>query len=138
RSPRHPDNTDEPGLNESRTRRATVDGPFAGSLRGSLRPRPARYTSPVAETGIAPTIKLSTSVADLPGVGKRRAAALRRLDIATVSDLLRHLPMRYEFEAAEGSIAQLPRDGIGSARGMIVAAQWVPAPGAYARGRKGR
>lgn len=83
-------------------------------------------------------LRLSTRVDALPGVGKSRAAALRRLDITNVSELLRHLPMRYEHEAAEGTIAQLPKDGIGSARGTIVSCQWVPAPGAYVRGRKGR
>ena len=83
-------------------------------------------------------LRLASSVADLPGVGKRRAAALRRLDIVTIGDLLRHLPVRYDHESAEGAIAMLPKEGIGSARGTIVAAQWVPAPGTYARGRKGQ
>lgn len=76
-------------------------------------------------------------VDDLPGIGKRKAAALRRLDIFSVTDLLRHYPMRYEKEAAEGSIADLPTDGktVGSARGEVVACRWVAPPG---RGRKGR
>jgi ATP-dependent DNA helicase RecG len=83
-------------------------------------------------------IKLQTPVEDLPGVSKRRAAALHRLDIHSVSDLLRHLPMRYEHEAAEGGIADLVSESVGAARGVIVAAHWTPAPGGYVRGRKGR
>lgn len=76
-------------------------------------------------------------VADLPGIGKRKAQALRRLDIFSVTDLLRHYPMRYEKEAAEGSIADLPTDGktVGSARGQVVACRWV-SPQGY--GKKGR
>lgn len=76
-------------------------------------------------------------VDDLPGIGKGRAAALRRLDIHSVTDLLRHTPMRYEKEAAEGIIADLPTDGktVGSARGQVVASRWV-APTGY--GKKGR
>ncbi|MBB6431223.1 ATP-dependent DNA helicase RecG [Algisphaera agarilytica] len=81
--------------------------------------------------------RLSMRVDDLPGIGKGRAAALRRLDIYTVTDLLRHTPMRYEKEAAEGIIADLPTDGktVGSARGQVVACRWVPSMG---YGKKGR
>lgn len=76
-------------------------------------------------------------VTDLPGIGKARARALGRLDIVSVTDLLRHYPMRYEKEAAEGAIADLPTDGktVGSARGEVVACRWA-APTGY--GKKGR
>ncbi|QDU33993.1 hypothetical protein KS4_20530 [Poriferisphaera corsica] len=44
---------------------------------------------------------MSTPVAKLPGVGPKRANAfIQRLDVHTASDLPRHLPMRYEYEAA--------------------------------------
>ncbi|MEO1237831.1 MAG: DEAD/DEAH box helicase, partial [Planctomycetota bacterium] len=81
--------------------------------------------------------RLSMPVADLPGVGKARAASLRRLDIHSVTDLLRHTPMRYEREAAEGGIDALPTDGktVGTARGEVAACRWVPAMG---YGKKGR
>ena len=72
----------------------------------------------------------STPVKQLPGIGSKRAAALARLDIHTVGDLLRHLPMRYERHFAEGNIGDLPAPGnIGSARGTIVATRWVPSMG---------
>lgn len=82
-------------------------------------------------------IRLSTRVEELPGIAKRRAQALQRMDIRTVTDLLRHYPNRYEKEAAEGDIDDLPTDGktVGSARGMILTARWVPAMG---YGKKGR
>jgi len=80
-------------------------------------------------------IRLATPVAELPGVGVRRAQALARLDIHQVSHLLRHYPMRYEQEAAESSIKRLEIGGIGSTRGTIERCRWVPMQG---RGRKGR
>ena len=81
--------------------------------------------------------RLAMRVADLPGIGKRRAEALAKLGVLSVTDLLRHAPMRYEKEAAEGSIDDLPVDGktVGSARGEVKACRWV-APKGY--GRKGR
>ncbi len=86
-------------------------------------------------------IRLGSNVQDLPGVGKNRARLFGRLDIHTVSDLLRHLPMRYEYQAQEGSIGQLQAGTIGTARGIIQSAQWTPgsyAPGSYGRKAKGR
>ncbi len=80
-------------------------------------------------------LRLSSPVTAIPGVGKRRARLLGRLEIHTINDLIRHLPMRYEHEAAEDSIAYLPAETNTSARGWIAAARWVPAMG---RGKKGR
>ncbi len=54
----------------------------------------------------AASVRLTTAIADLPGVGSRRADALRRLDIRCVADLIRHMPMRYEHELEEQSIDQ--------------------------------
>ncbi len=82
----------------------------------------------------AQPIRLSSKVSDLHGVGKNRARLFARLEILTVSDLIRHLPMRYEHEAEEGLVGQLQPGTIGTARGVIQSAQWTP--GQY--GRKGR
>ncbi len=82
-----------------------------------------------------PPIRLGSKVVDLPGIGKQRARLFARLDIHTVSDLLRHQPMRYEQQASEGCIDQLQFDSIGTARGMIQSARWV-APQGF--GKKGR
>ncbi len=81
-------------------------------------------------------LRLATEVAELPGVGPTRVKALARLGIVTVTDLLRHYPLRYEKEAAEGSIDELPTDGktVGACRGEIAASRWVG--GQY--GKKGR
>lgn len=70
-------------------------------------------------------LTLSTPVNQLPGIGKARAASLTKMGIETASDLLRHLPSRYEFLAGETSIDQLKADTIGTARGIVAAKRWV-------------
>ncbi|QDU33991.1 ATP-dependent DNA helicase RecG [Poriferisphaera corsica] len=78
---------------------------------------------------------MSTPIAKLPGVGPKRANTLiQRLDIRTTSDLLRHLPMRYEYEAAEDQIENISQDAIATARGQVAELRWVP--GRF--GKKGR
>ena len=43
----------------------------------------------------------------VPGVGPRLAAVLGRMEITTVGGLLDHIPMRYEHEHAESTIAEV-------------------------------
>lgn len=87
----------------------------------------------------ANTIRPGYPVVKLPGVTKARAAKFARLEVATVGDLLRYLPVRYEDEAAETGIDDLPQGQVGSARGEIVAARWVASGGGgRSWGRKGR
>ncbi|MEM9414171.1 MAG: ATP-dependent DNA helicase RecG [Planctomycetota bacterium] len=76
-------------------------------------------------------------ITTLPGVGPARAAALARLGIHSLADLIRHRPTRYEKLGAEGRIADLPvmEDVVATARGTLSAVRWVPAQG---RGKKGR
>ncbi len=80
-------------------------------------------------------LRLATPITDVPGVGPTRAKRLARLEITQVSHLIRHLPMRYEQEQAESTIAQLAVGQIGSVRGTIDYCGWVSMHG---RGRKGR
>jgi ATP-dependent DNA helicase RecG len=53
------------------------------------------------------TFTLITPVEDLTGVHKRSAPGLRRLGIRCLADLILHLPMRYEDELCEATIAEL-------------------------------
>ena len=76
-----------------------------------------------------PVISLSTAVSDLEGVGSRHARRYATLGIDKVINLIRHMPTRYEQELDESKIRQLPRQGIGSARGMLITARWVPRVG---------
>ncbi|HEX7010507.1 MAG TPA: ATP-dependent DNA helicase RecG [Phycisphaeraceae bacterium] len=80
-------------------------------------------------------LRLASPVTELPGVGAQRARLLKRLGIQTLSDLIRHLPMRYQYESAEDAIGRLQVGLVGSARGMVAASRWVTPLG---RGRRGR
>jgi len=82
-----------------------------------------------------PAIRLASLLTELPGVGKSRARLFARLDIHTLSDLLRHLPTRYEHQSQEGGISLLQPGDIGTARGVVLNARWVASMGF---GKKGR
>lgn len=69
----------------------------------------------------APSLDLRAPIDAVPGVGPRRAAAFHALHITTVADLVRHLPMRHEFEAAESRIADTPVGVVASVRGEVSA-----------------
>jgi ATP-dependent DNA helicase RecG len=80
-------------------------------------------------------LRLSSKIGEIPGQGKKRVELFGRLEIYTVGDLIRHLPMRYEFEAAEGPIAELTLETIGSTRGTVVASRVAPGPGGPRKAR---
>ncbi len=88
----------------------------------------------MAEAAETHSLRLATPVRQLPGVGEKRAAELRRLGIETINDLIRHLPMRYERHQAEGGIDDLTVNTLGSVRGWVARCRWV---GGGSRG-KGR
>jgi ATP-dependent DNA helicase RecG len=54
-------------------------------------------------------LRLASDIADVPGVGARSRVAFARLGIATVGDLLKHLPLRYETHKAATSIGETDR-----------------------------
>ncbi len=64
----------------------------------------------------APTITLTTAIADVPGVKPAQVEGFLRLGVRCVADLLRHLPLRYEHEWAEETIEAVNRR-LGSAHG---------------------
>jgi ATP-dependent DNA helicase RecG len=75
-------------------------------------------------------MRLTTSIADVPGVSPRQAAAFRRLGVRCVADLVLHLPLRYERELAEQPIAEAARaaanpDWVVSVRGQVAAVRNV-------------
>ncbi len=77
------------------------------------------------------------SVAAMPGVGSRTAAALARLGIGSIEDLLWHVPHRHERLLAEQSITALDTsltDGeLVTVRGEVAAVRSVRAGGGRAR-----
>jgi len=82
-----------------------------------------------------PTIRLASPITELPGVGRNRARLFARLEVLTISDLIRHLPTRYEHQSQEGDIGQLQPGSIGTARGVILNARWVASQGFGSKGR---
>ncbi len=64
-------------------------------------------TSPATPPPERPVTGLDAPVTTLPGVSTAYSARLRRLDIATVGDLLYHFPHRYDDYRALKSISQL-------------------------------
>jgi ATP-dependent DNA helicase RecG len=64
---------------------------------------------------------LSAPVTRLPGVGLERAAQLARLQVATISDLLLHRPLRYEDRRRFRPIAEMRLGEGATIRGKVVA-----------------
>lgn len=102
-------------------------GPDEGTAPGS-----DPGSSPGPSPGFSPGSRIDT----LSGVGPARLKQLRRLGLATLADLIRHLPARYDDLAAEGRIADLVQDNkaVGSARGIVEATRWQGSQ----YGKKGR
>jgi ATP-dependent DNA helicase RecG len=55
----------------------------------------------------SPPIRLTTNIADVPGVGSTRARAFRRIGIRCAADLMLHFPMRFVQRHDVQTIAQL-------------------------------
>ncbi|UCD73916.1 MAG: ATP-dependent DNA helicase RecG [Phycisphaerales bacterium] len=51
-------------------------------------------------------IALNSNIAEVPGVGTKRAEAFRKAGIRSVADLIRHLPSRWEHELPEQTVAE--------------------------------
>lgn len=79
----------EPAEGESRIEGALRHDPYSTSRRMS--------------TG---AIMLNGALSELPGIGPRSAERLATLGLRTNADLIRHLPLRYEHERPERTIAE--------------------------------
>jgi len=66
---------------------------------------PSPSSRPGPSNGAA--LSLITDVAELRGVGPRRAGAFRALGLRCVADLLLHVPHRYETRAAERPVGEV-------------------------------
>jgi len=76
-------------------------------------------------TSTASPVGLSLPVQQLKGVGPARAAELRRLGLATLSDLLQYFPRAYQQESQEKPISALRQGEIGIARGEVIAVNFI-------------
>lgn len=81
-----------------------------------------------------PPLTLATRIADLPAVGRQRAARFAALGLTSVIDLLNHVPFRYERRFAGRPIIEIMEDAcrererriVASVRGEVTLARWVP------------
>ena len=69
---------------------------------------------------------LSRPVESLEGVGPTRAKAFQVLGVKTLGDLLEYFPRDYVFESSERTISRLVPNDIQTARGQVVAVDYVP------------
>lgn len=72
----------------------------------------------------AAEISLRTPIDEL-GLVPRRLKVLKHLGIHNLRDLVEHFPRRYQFEAAEGAIADLVAGQIHTVRGEVVACDYI-------------
>ncbi len=83
-------------------------------------------------------IHLNQSVDSLPGVGSTTARRLGRLGIATVADLVRHLPFRYEYHRGMSTIGDLALDTTATVVGEVANCRCVGGRGGRFNRRGGR
>src|SRR3954447_3317265 len=69
----------------------------------------------------------TTPVESLAGVGPPRAKHSHDLGVQTLHDLLNYFPRTYQYESQEKTIAQLVTDQIQTARGEVVAVDYIGA-----------
>jgi ATP-dependent DNA helicase RecG len=78
------------------------------------------------DTAAAPVARpLSTPVSALAGVGPTRAQHLADLGVNTLGELLEYFPRTYQHETEERAINQLDNGPIQTARGKVVAVDYV-------------
>lgn len=94
----------------------TVAPPVQGPAPVAVRPAENR------KNGSA-DLTLNSGVDSLPGVGAKRVEQLARLHIATVGDLLLHLPARYEDRSRITPISSVTPGTVVTVRGKVVETQ---------------
>jgi ATP-dependent DNA helicase RecG len=68
----------------------------------------------------------SKNIDSLQGVGPTRAKYFEELNLHSLADLLDYFPRSYQNELPEGAISQLRAEQIQSARGTVVAVDYIP------------
>jgi ATP-dependent DNA helicase RecG len=70
-------------------------------------------------------LPLSTRIDSLEGVGPTRAKNFAELGVHTLGDLLQYFPRTYQHESEERSISQLDSGPIQTARGKVIAVDYI-------------
>ncbi len=115
---------------------------FAGPLEGGALAKAIEHALarllPFAEPAWSEAA-LARSPAVVPGIGPKRAETLARRGLASVTDLLFHLPARWDDRRSLSSIAQLDVGRRASFVAKVIVCDFVTQrPRAYSRGRGGR
>jgi ATP-dependent DNA helicase RecG len=79
----------------------------------------------MAKTSAEQVSPLDQPVGELDGVGPARVTEFNKLGVKTVGDLLAYFPRDYQMEAGERPIGQLVPGQIQSARGEVVAVDYI-------------
>jgi ATP-dependent DNA helicase RecG len=95
--------------------RSSGPSPRASTRGGNSRPSPS---SPPSQRR-----RIDASLADLHGVGARRAADLAKAGLNTLEDLLLRFPIRYEDRSSPQPIAALKPGGNASVVGEVIGAE---------------
>ena len=77
-------------------------------------------------------MRLSDPITRLKGIGEKRAALFHRLEIATVGDLLNHVPYRYDDLRYTARLGEVKPGDTALVRGRIVAQpRWIKRTGRF-------
>jgi len=98
--------------------------PVDGDARRAAIERALRQTEPLAAPN-AVEHALAASVADLPGVGPKRAEQLKRRGLGSQLDLLFHLPARYDDRSRLTTIGELEVGRRATFMGEVKVADWI-------------
>ena len=109
--------------------RARFAEPFADSAaRSKAIADSLRDLAPLRDAGYADRA-IARAVATLPGVGAKRAQRLAQRGLRTISDLLFHLPTRYDDRRDPKTIGALQVGERGTFVGEVILADFVPIRG---------
>src|SRR5262245_5620912 len=69
---------------------------------------------------------LARPIESLHGIGEARARNFKLLGVRTLGELLEYFPRTYQYESPERQIDQLIKEQIQTARGQVVAVDYIP------------
>src|SRR5437763_13827678 len=111
------------------------EGAFASAKnfhQGGLPPHPIPLPRSTGGEGTGRHVPNDTAtpttapIESLAGVGPTRGRHFHGLGVRTLGDLVQYFPRSYQYESAERPIAQLVAEQIQTARGEVVAVDYVP------------
>ncbi len=109
--------------------------PLAAEDRRAAVERALAGTEPLTRPGAAEAA-LAAPVAELPGVGPKRAESLARRGLGSVLDLLFHLPVRYDDRRRLTTIGELEVGRRATFAGEVRVADWSMPRAFRGRGRR--